>query len=304
MSLSAAQHGGCPTWRQSKMELARTMRDEEKLYRHAGVLYPSVLCPAENLEALKATEARSEDILLMSFPKCGFNWMVAVLRKIMKSVSGKAFPPDTPPQMEFSSPDMQRMLAQEPSPRLIGTHLHPDKIPQSFKEKKTKTLILIRNPKDTAVSFYHFMENNPALPKTESWDKFFSDFVTVPFGSYFDHATACEKIIHEPNTMVITYEELKEDLTGSIRQISQFSGLPLTEDEVQTIAAESTFRAMLTVSKDTHSSFGSVLFRKGEVGDWKNLFTKAQSRQMDEEFTRRLGGTRLGAKLKYDVYCR
>ncbi|KAF5894606.1 sulfotransferase 6B1-like [Clarias magur] len=40
-----------------------------------------------------------------------------------------------------------------------------------------------------------------------------------------------------------------------------------------------------------------------EVGDWKNHFSEAQSKQMDEEFKKKLSGTRLGAKLKYEQHC-
>ncbi|XP_060797888.1 sulfotransferase 6B1-like [Neoarius graeffei] len=73
-------------------------------------------------------------------------------------------------------------------------------------------LVIFRNPKDTAVSYYHFMNNNPVLPKAESWDKFFSDFMSgeVGWGSYFDHAVAWDKQMDNPNVLIATYEELKE----------------------------------------------------------------------------------------------
>lgn len=38
-------------------------------------------------------------------------------------------------------------------------------------------LVVFRNPKDTLVSFYHFCNNNPVLPRAESWDSFYSDFM-------------------------------------------------------------------------------------------------------------------------------
>lgn len=38
-------------------------------------------------------------------------------------------------------------------------------------------LVVFRNPKDTLVSYYHFYNNNPVLPKSESWDAFYSDFM-------------------------------------------------------------------------------------------------------------------------------
>lgn len=42
----------------------------------------------------------------------------------------------------------------------------------------------------------------------------------------------------------------------------------------------------------------------GEVGDWKNHFSPAQSQEMDTAFEKHLAGTKLGAKLKYDLYCK
>ena len=39
-------------------------------------------------------------------------------------------------------------------------------------------LVVFRNPKDTLVSFFHFYENNPVLPSGQSWDTFFSNFMS------------------------------------------------------------------------------------------------------------------------------
>jgi len=63
---------------------------------------------------------------------------------------------------------------------------------------------------------------------------------------------------------------------------------------------------ILFVSNDTPLSLQSRLFHfsLGVVGDWKNLFTEAQNQEMDAKFKACLEGTKLGAKLKYDVYCK
>lgn len=38
-------------------------------------------------------------------------------------------------------------------------------------------LVLFRNPKDTAVSFFHFHNSVPRVPSYSSWDEFFSEFM-------------------------------------------------------------------------------------------------------------------------------
>lgn len=56
-----------------------------------------------------------------------------------------------------------------------------------------------------------------------------------------------------------------QDLSEGIRQISQFFGFPLTEEQVQTIYSESTFSAMS--AKSVHGKMGNVFFRKGKLDD-------------------------------------
>ncbi|XP_042157315.1 sulfotransferase 6B1-like isoform X1 [Oncorhynchus tshawytscha] len=326
----------------SKMDEAKNVKDENKLYLHEGILYSTIMSPSENLKGLKELEGRPNDILLVAYPKCGFNWMVAVLRKIMAAASGQQELSQIPPLMEFLSPDMQKVVGEMPSPRLLGTHLHPDNIPGTFIAKKTKMLVVFRNPKDTVVSYYHFMNTNPVLPNAKSWDSFFTDFMEgeVAWGSYFNHALAWEKLMDNPNILMVTYEQMKENLGQGVQQISKFFDFPLTEEQVQTIARQSTFNAMKESSKNTHGKHGNVFFRKDkgavyrfihpsvsnspssrqtllpagyptqtpsrlrEVGDWKNHLSEAQSKQMDEKFEKHLAHTKLGAKLKYDIYCK
>lgn len=290
---------------QSRMQLANQISDEEKLYRHNGVLYPRIMCPEDNLKALENFQAREDDVVLVAYPKCGFNWMVGVVRKIIAEATGKKTESKMPPLIEFFGPDALKLVDQTPSPRLLGTHLHPDNIPASFQGKKTKMLVIFRNPKDTLVSYFHFSNNNPVLPSGQAWESFYSNFMSgdVSWGSYFDHALAWEKKMDDPDVMIVTYEELKQDLSDGVRQISGFFGFGLTEAQVQQIADESTFSAMKQSAADSHGNMGNVIFRKGEVGDWRNHFTPEQSREMDDAFAKHLAGTRLGEKLNYRLHC-
>lgn len=44
-------------------------------------------------------------------------------------------------------------------------------------------------------------------------------------------------------------------------------------------------------------------FRKGEIGDWKSLFTEEQSKEVDAKFEECLAGTKLGEKINYPKFC-
>lgn len=49
---------------------------------------------------------------------------------------------------------------------------------------------------------------------------------------------------NEPNVLLLFYEDLKHDLEGKIKEISQFIQIPLTEDELHRITYLSSFEYM------------------------------------------------------------
>lgn len=56
---------------QSRVDMANSMSDEDKIYRYKGVLYPRVMCPEEHLKGLENIKAREDDVMLVAYPKCG-----------------------------------------------------------------------------------------------------------------------------------------------------------------------------------------------------------------------------------------
>ncbi|NWS18731.1 ST6B1 Sulfotransferase, partial [Pachyramphus minor] len=167
-------------------------------------------------------------------------------------------------------------------------------------------LLLIRNPKDVATSFYHFCNGLATLPSYETWDDFFTDFMAkrMVWGCYFEYLSKWNKYADEENVMTITYEELKENRVLGVKNIAAFLGISLTEQELQLVVERSSFQSMKKNSQKTHGAFGDVLFRKGGVSDWKNLFSEDHNEKMDKAFEEYVGGTKLGKKLKYEVYCK
>ncbi|NWV35356.1 ST6B1 Sulfotransferase, partial [Grantiella picta] len=166
-------------------------------------------------------------------------------------------------------------------------------------------LLLICNPKDVATSFYHFSSGFTLLPSYETWDEFFTDFMTkkMAWGCYLEYLSEWNKYIDEENIMTVAYEELKENCALGVKNIAAFFGFPLTEEQLQLVVERSSFQSMKKNSDKTHGSLGTVFFRKGVVSDWKNLFSEDQNEKMDKAFEEQVAGTKVG-KLKYDLYCK
>uniref|UniRef100_A0A7M4FI92 Sulfotransferase n=1 Tax=Crocodylus porosus TaxID=8502 RepID=A0A7M4FI92_CROPO len=207
---------------------------------------------------------------------------------------------------EARNDDIILMMKKLPFRRINTTHILPQILPQSIFKNKAKILLLVRNPKDTAVSYFHFYNDMPLLPSFNTWDEYFTAFMNgkLTWGSYFDYLIEWNKYIADDNVMVITYEEMKENQTLGMKKIAEFLGFSLSDNEIRTISKKSTFKAMKEKSSETHGTFGKILFRKGIVGGWRELFTEAQNKEMDRKFEECLGGTKIGEKIKYGIYCK
>ncbi|XP_005416335.1 sulfotransferase 6B1-like [Geospiza fortis] len=293
---------------------ANSMRPDELLFSYKGILYPTTVCSPETFKALESFEARRDDVILAGYPKSGTNWLSQILtdliaisqKKTPGSESGVNAEEEEEPYLEIGDAEKYERMTKLPSPRFVVTHLRPENLPKSIFKSNAKILLLIRNPKDVATSFYHFCNGLPTLPSYETWDDFFTDFMRkkMVWGCYFEYLSEWNKYADKENIMTITYEEVKENPAQGVKNIATFFGIPLTEEQLQLVVERSSFQSMKKNSDKTHGSFGNILFRKGGVSDWKNLFNEDQSKRMDKAFEEHIAGTKLGKKLKYDLYCK
>ncbi|XP_040203742.1 sulfotransferase 6B1-like, partial [Rana temporaria] len=235
----------------------------------------------------------------------GTNWAVQILHEVVSVIKNQEVALDQP-MIEFGNPQTIERLKEQSSPRIMTSHLGFHVIPKSFIEKKTKILMIIRNPKDTAISFFNFYKSMPVLPTYESWNLFFKDFIhgNVCFGSYFDYIVEWNKHVDDKKMMAVTFEDMKIDFPTQLKKISEFFELPLTEEQICTVQSRTSFKSMKEKSEDTHGKLGDAFFRKGQIGDWKNLFTEEQSKEVDTKFQQYLAGTKLGELLNYAKYCK
>ncbi|KAF2976186.1 hypothetical protein EK904_001720, partial [Melospiza melodia maxima] len=170
-----------------QMMAASSKHRDELLFSYKGILYPATICYPETLKALESFEARRDDVILAGYPKTGSNWLSQILTDLI-AISQKKTPgsestvnaeePRRIPFIEMGDLEKYERMTKLPSPRFVATHLRPENLPKSIFQSNAKILLLIRNPKDVATSYYHFCNGLPVLPSYETWDDFFTDFMT------------------------------------------------------------------------------------------------------------------------------
>lgn len=99
-----------------------------------------------------------------------------------------------------------------------------------------KIIYTVRNPKDTAVSFFHFIQN--VYGYVGSLTDLFDNYLKgdVLYGSYFCHFEEILRLAKiTDNLLVITYEEMVTNMIQVIKQITDFLKIPLSESDIQRV---------------------------------------------------------------------
>ncbi|MBE9167854.1 sulfotransferase domain-containing protein [Pleurocapsales cyanobacterium LEGE 06147] len=269
--------------------------------RSNGYVLPNFITE-EDLKSFCTFKTRPGDVFLGSYPKSGTTWLAEIVRCIVKPrSSGKEnFVP------LFEVADYEQLEAL-PSPRCISTHLPFALLPHN-NENNVKYIYIARNPKDVAVSAYHFFEGIPIFGFKRSrctWEEFLENFMKgeVPGGSYFDHSLGWWTHKDDDNVLFLKYEELKKDLQSQVKIIAEFLGFHFSDEEAEYVAERCTFQAMksnsnLPIHKLT-KFFKTSHLRKGIVGDWKNHFSDEQLEQFQKLYESRLNGT--GLNFEFEV---
>ncbi|XP_037023910.2 sulfotransferase 2A1 [Artibeus jamaicensis] len=245
---------------------------------------------------------RDEDVITLSYPKSGTNWM----REMISLIHTKGDPTWVQSTVIWKrSPWVETqagldILENQKDPRFYTSHLPIQFFPKSFFKSKAKSIYIMRNPKDVIVSGYHFWRTVKATRNPDSFEEYFQWFLqgNVAFGSWFDHIHGWLQMKGKDNFLLISYEELHQDTRTSVERVSQFLGVKLSPEELNSVLKNVSFQAM----KDNKMSNFSLVpdtivdhskgnfMRKGITGDWKNHFTVAQSEAFDKVYREKMAG--------------
>ncbi|NXN88415.1 ST6B1 Sulfotransferase, partial [Bombycilla garrulus] len=270
-----------------------SLGETELLHTFKGIPFTTRSSP-ELLKSLDTFDAREDDVLLVSYPKSGTHWLAGVIAQLCNTQVTITSP------IEFGDISRLEELDKLSSKRIIPTHLDYNMLPPNFKNKKCKMIYISRNPKDTAVSMFHYYRDNPNLPTVDTWTAFFDLFLkgNVVGGSWFDHFLSWEEHEEEKNILFLFYEDMKKDLPKVVKQITLFLSLNVSDNDIQDICKKCSFSEMKNDSEKENSDHShtvcaltsnrKLIFRKGAVGDWKNYFTPKQNIRFQEIFNEKM----------------
>ena len=172
---------------------------------------------------------------------------------------------------EIEMPNTLEQAAQLPSPRVLKSHLSIDMLPRGIMDEKTakasselckknqknpitcsvllfpstKIVYVLRNPRDTCMSFFNHFRALEGF--TGSLDCFVDAFLADECGYYtpaIGHMLGYWKARHQPNVLIISFEDMKRDLESVVRKTAAFLGKQVPEEKMKDLLEHLSFQSM------------------------------------------------------------
>uniref|UniRef100_A0AAR5QBG4 Sulfotransferase domain-containing protein n=1 Tax=Dendroctonus ponderosae TaxID=77166 RepID=A0AAR5QBG4_DENPD len=195
-------------------------------------------------------------------------------------------------------------LTKSPERRFIKTHLPFSLLPPSLPQAGCKIIYVARNPKDVAVSFYHWNRSIRTQGFLGDFRKYWSYFHRnlQPWTPYWEHLKEGWNMRHEENILFIFYENMNKNLRQSIEKIAAFLGRSYSVEELDQLESYlqfDNFKNNKSVNLDLIKKLGIILkdeepfVRKGKNGGWKDYFDNDIDAEANEWIEKNLIGTDL-----------
>ncbi|XP_050663979.1 sulfotransferase 1C4-like [Leptidea sinapis] len=189
--------------------------------------------------------------------------------------------------------------------RFFKTHLPLSLLPPDLLDK-AKVVYIARDPRDVFVSVYHLLKNRIYDDKPdEIWNLFRRGL--LPWCPVFPHVKEGWVARDNPNLLFIFYEDVVNDLQGSLRRMASFFGKDLTDEQIHELCEHLRFdnikKNEAVNQQETMAELGvcsgqSPFIRKGLIGDWRDHFSKDQAQEAEEWMRENISDS----ELKYSTF--
>jgi Sulfotransferase domain len=229
-----------------------------------------------------------DDTFVVSYPKSGNTWVRFLLANLIypRETVGFANINRLVPAPGVSS---KRFLRNLPRPRILKSH-------EPFDARFRKVIYLVRDPRDVAVSEYHFNLKKQYIDSNVSLEEFVERFIaggTSSYGSWWEHAASWIAARHgNPTFLLVRYEDLLADSIGETAKITEFLGIRAGTERLNAAIERSSAERMRKLEKSQSHLFSSTkdtrqdipFVRTAKSGGWRSSLPEPLVERIEMEW--------------------
>ncbi|CAH1790862.1 unnamed protein product [Owenia fusiformis] len=256
-----------------------------------GFFFPQYISPTIHDE-MRTLEVRESDIWFCSYPRSGQHWMWNVAYRLTHDLN------EAPKGYEemCQAENVGHKLDDIPSRRIIRTHQMTKTVPQDVWDKKCKVINMVRHPKDVAVSFYKHLTATKVYGYQGTWEGYLPMFLNEEIlwgGGWFKHIKDYKQKAETNDVLFITFEECKRDTLGTIKKLADYLGVQWSDENFQKMVDETSIKTMQKRNAEYEAiarkgRVDDIIYRKGDIGDWKLHFTTEQSETFNHVYKEKM----------------
>ncbi|KAI6778952.1 uncharacterized protein J7T54_002594 [Emericellopsis cladophorae] len=262
---------------------------------------------------------RPDDIVISTFAKSGTTWTQQIVSQLLHQGDPTVAAGPLSPWVDFRivpRAAMLDMVEAQTHRRFLKTHLPRDAM---VWDPKVKYLFIARDGRDTIWSLHHHFrsatpafyalfenvdDDGPAIqrPSENPRDLFIDlledDTGTTLAGPFWAHIRGWWEVRHQPNLLLVHFNDLKADLEGSMRRIAKFLEIPdMPEDRFQAAVEHCTFDWMKEHAEMAAPPLAEMAWENGAKGfinkgtnsRWKNVLSEEDNKRYQAKAREELG---------------
>ena len=259
---------------------------------------------------------RDDDIVVASYAKSGTTWIQQILAQLIFTADSSVPVGEISPWLDMTVEPIeavQEKLEAQKHRRFIKTHLPLNAL--RF-DPDVKYIYVARDGRDVVWSYYnHYINYSPRhiaginacrpagtkrfRREDVSVREFYSRWLAqdgYPLWPYWSNIASWWQARNEPNVMLLHFNDLKQNLAGSIKIIAKFLTIDTADINWSEVVKRCTFDYMrsngeLIVPHGGQPWIGGAktFLHKGVNGRWKGSLSKVESDQFEANASFKLG---------------
>lgn len=276
---------------------------------------------ATNLDFIINFDIRVDDVFVCALMKCGSNWMQNIVWLLTHELDFEKNQNVDPSNLMCNFEDITKWgsfdgaelgnywikhFGNMESTRVFKSHCPIYFLPKDIWTKGAKIVYVVRNPKDSLVSEYHYIRNlfHCDITLDDVINGVTND--TWLFCPRFSHILNFWRVRHLPNVCFIAYEDLLSDTFNTIKKLSEFLNCHYSDEQLMKLVEYSSFdnmKKIKTINKESdvlwmENKLGKkrpdaefTFFRKGKAGAYRDDLNTNQIKKLDDWIGKNLKDT-------------